>query len=93
MCEKIRKNVMRIAPSYLELYRIIREREKKKHLVLVKIVLNSGIVLFLSGLNGCQFPFKGSIVLKSRHFIIQERFNKLIYGITPRPTVTPDNRS
>ena len=36
------------------------------------------------------FPFKmyplplnikGSIFLKSRHFIIQERFNKLIYGI------------
>ena len=25
--------------------------------------------------------FKGSILLKDRHFIIQERFNKLIYGI------------
>ena len=25
--------------------------------------------------------FKGSIFLKKRHFIIQERFNKLIYGI------------
>ena len=25
---------------------------------------------------------KGSIFLKNRHFIIQERFNKLIYGIT-----------
>ena len=25
--------------------------------------------------------FKGSIFLKNRHFIIQERFNKLIYGI------------
>ena len=25
--------------------------------------------------------FKGSIFLKNRHFIIQERFNKLIYGM------------
>ena len=25
--------------------------------------------------------FKGSIFLKSRDYIIQERFNKLIYGI------------
>ena len=25
--------------------------------------------------------FKGSIFLKNRHFIIQEKFNKLIYGI------------
>ena len=31
-----------------------------------------------------SFPlgkFKGAILLKNRHFIIQERFNKLIYGI------------
>ena len=25
--------------------------------------------------------FKGSVFLKNRHFITQERFNKLIYGI------------
>ena len=29
----------------------------------------------------CQLPFKGVIFLKNRHFIIQERFNKLLYDI------------
>ena len=29
----------------------------------------------------CQALIKGSIFLKNRHFIIQESFNKLIYGI------------
>ena len=29
----------------------------------------------------CSTIYKGSIVLKNRHLIIQERFNKLIYGI------------
>ena len=28
-----------------------------------------------------EYISKGSIFLKNRHFIIQERFNKLIYGI------------
>ena len=30
---------------------------------------------------GCSIHVNGSIFLKNRHFIIQERFNKLIYGI------------
>ena len=39
--------------------------------ILLRIVLAR---LFLAVL-------KGSIFLKNRHFIVQERFNKLIYGI------------
>ena len=37
------------------------------------------LVLMLPGRYG--LTIKGSIFLKNRHFIIQERFNKLIYGI------------
>ena len=31
--------------------------------------------------NCCDWQFKASISLENRHFIIQERFKKLIYGI------------
>ena len=36
---------------------------------------------FLESLQILDKTFKGSIFLKNRHFITQERFNKLIYGI------------
>ena len=36
---------------------------------------------FLESLQILDKTFKGSIFLKNRHFIIQEKFNKLIYGI------------
>ena len=35
----------------------------------------------VENLLGISSSLKGSIFLKNRHFIIQERFNKLIYGI------------
>ena len=44
------------------------------------VVLSSDCFLSLSVIY-CIRMFKGSIFFKNRHFIIQKRFNELIYGI------------
>ena len=46
---------------------------------------SKGLIGSFSNLGCCSkltmLLVKGSIFLKNRHFIIQERFNRLIYGI------------
>ena len=60
---------------------VLRALPKYKRMLSIACELVTNTAILIIDVSVLYLALEGSIYLKNRHFFIQERFNKLIYGI------------